>query len=83
MGDGAFINGGFFILRPEIFSYLTGDDCVFEHEPLQRLASDNQLNAYIHGGFWQCMDTLREKRYLENLCQQKSAPWLRNGQIGR
>lgn len=83
MGDGAFINGGFFILRPEIFSYLTGDDCVFEQEPLQRLALDNQLNAYIHNGFWQCMDTLREKRYLEVLLQQNSAPWLRNGQIGR
>jgi glucose-1-phosphate cytidylyltransferase len=83
MGDGAFINGGFFIFKPQIFDYLDGEDsCVFEQEPLRRLAEDGQLNAYVHDGFWQCMDTLRDKQYLESLCVANSAPWLRNGVVG-
>jgi len=83
MGDGAFINGGFFIFTPQIFDYLTDDSCVFEQEPLQKLAQDGELSAYVHQGFWQCMDTLRDKTYLESLCDQKTAPWTVRGAIGQ
>ncbi|CEJ12099.1 Glucose-1-phosphate cytidylyltransferase [bacterium YEK0313] len=84
MGDGAYINGGFFILRPAIFEYLkNGDSCVFEQEPLQQLARTNQLNAYVHDGFWQCMDTLRDKQYLDSLCRKNDAPWLLQGRVGQ
>jgi glucose-1-phosphate cytidylyltransferase len=76
-GDGFYINGGFFILTPQIFDYLTDDSCVFEQEPLQNLASDSQLKAYVHDGFWQCMDTLRDKQYLESLYQSGNAPWVK------
>jgi glucose-1-phosphate cytidylyltransferase len=82
MGDGAFINGGFFILSPQIFDYLTGDDCVFEQEPLKKLAADNNLSAYIHDGFWQCMDTLRDKQYLDSLYRENAAPWMQNSEMG-
>lgn len=69
------INGAFFVLEPGIFDYIDGDDTHWEKEPLERLARDGQLMAYRHTEFWQCMDTLREKRYLENLWASEKAPW--------
>lgn len=75
VGDGAWINGGFFVLEPDFFDYLSGDADVLEREPLERLASNGQLSAYRHDGFWQPMDTLRDKRQLEELWDLGSAPW--------
>lgn len=69
------INGAFFVLEPEIYDYIDGDDTQFEHEPLERLAAEGQLMAYRHDGFWQCMDTLREKHILENYWASGNAPW--------
>jgi len=69
------INGAFFVLEPGIFDYIEGDNTQWEREPLERLASDNQLMAYRHTGFWQCMDTLHEKLLLEKLWQSGQAPW--------
>ncbi len=69
------INGAFFVLEPGVFDYIDGDDTMWEHAPLERLARHGQLMAYEHAGFWQCMDTLREKRILENLWASGSAPW--------
>ena len=69
------INGAFFVLEPGIFDYISGDQIMWEEEPLERLAADGQLMAYRHGSFWQCMDTLREKHLLERLWQEGSAPW--------
>lgn len=74
--DTGWINGGFFVLEPKVFDYLTGDECVFEREPLERLANEGQLDCYKHEGFWQCMDTLRDKEKLEKLIAEKKAPWL-------
>lgn len=74
-GDGAWINGGYFILEPEVFDYIEGDHTVWEREPLERLASEGNLAAYPHEGFWQPMDTLRDKTYLEELWNSGSAPW--------
>lgn len=74
-GDGSWVNGGFFVMRPEVFDYLLGDDTVFEREPLEALSRDSQLAAYRHPGFWQPMDTLRDKNLLENLWSAKQAPW--------
>ena len=74
IGEG-WINGGFMVCEPEIFNYLKGDDSSLEADALEHLASERQLAAYQHGGFWQCMDTLRDKRLLENLWQDGSAPW--------
>jgi glucose-1-phosphate cytidylyltransferase len=74
-GDGAMINGGFFVLSPAVLSLITGDDCVWEQEPLIGLAQDGQLMAFEHEGFWQPMDTLRDKVYLEELWQSGKAPW--------
>lgn len=74
-GDGAMINGGFFVLKPEVLKYITGDSSVWEQEPLMNLASDNQLMAYEHQGFWQPMDTLRDKHLLEELWISGEAPW--------
>jgi glucose-1-phosphate cytidylyltransferase len=68
------INGGFFVFEPEVFDYIEGD-VALEHAPLRRLAADGQLMAYRHSGFWQCMDTLRDKRLLEQLWQTGEAPW--------
>lgn len=76
IGDGAYINGGFFVMSPGIFDYLTDDSCVFEQEPLQGLARDGALSAYVHKGFWQCMDTLRDRQYLETLYAEGKAPWV-------
>lgn len=73
-GEG-WINGAFFVLEPDIFDYITGDDIVWEKEPLEQLAKDGQLMAYRHTSFWQCMDTLREKYLLEKLWQSGNAPW--------
>lgn len=74
-GDGGWINGGFFVLEPEVFSYLKDDQDVWEQEPLQRLADEDQLVAYRHTGFWAAMDTLRDKNHLEELWATKQAPW--------
>ncbi len=75
-GDGSWINGGFFVLEPDVFDYIKkGDDTIWEKEPLEDLAKDNQLTAYKHNGFWQCMDTLRDRTQLEELWAQGNAPW--------
>ncbi|WP_419662190.1 RfbF: glucose-1-phosphate cytidyltransferase [Desulfosarcina variabilis str. Montpellier] len=73
-GEG-WINGAFFVLEPEIFDYINGDETVWEKEPLEKLSRDRQLMAYQHQSFWQCMDTLREKYILEDLWQTGNAPW--------
>ena len=64
------------VLQPEIFDYIEGDDTVFEQEPLRRLAAEDQLKAYKHNGYWQCMDTKREKEQLEELINKGEAPWM-------
>ncbi|MDX1393714.1 MAG: glucose-1-phosphate cytidylyltransferase [Gemmatimonadota bacterium] len=69
------INGGFFVFEPGVLDYLTGDDCVLESGPLDRLARDGELGAYRHSGFWQPMDTLRERQLLDRLWRQGEAPW--------
>jgi glucose-1-phosphate cytidylyltransferase len=74
IGEG-WINGGFLVLEPAIFKYLDGDSSSLEVNALERLAADKQLAAYRHEGFWQCMDTLRDKRLLENLWLEGRAPW--------
>ncbi len=74
-GDGSWINGGFFVLSPKVFSYIKNDEMSWEHEPMQNLAADGQMSVYFHEGFWQPMDTLREKNYLEKLWDSGKAPW--------
>lgn len=74
-GDGALINGGFFVLSPTVLDYLESDTTVWEQQPLQRLAAEDQLMAFTHNGFWQPMDTLRDKTYLEELWAAGEAPW--------
>ena len=74
-GDGGWINGGFFVLSPEVGDYIEGDDTVWEREPLQRLAEGGQLAAYHHHGFWHAVDTLRDKRYLEEQWASGRPPW--------
>ncbi len=74
-GDGAWINGGFFVLEPEIFKYISEDETIWEKEPLIQLALDGQLMSYQHRGFWQPVDTIREKNILEELWDEKKAPW--------
>ncbi|MFZ1704659.1 MAG: glucose-1-phosphate cytidylyltransferase [Saprospiraceae bacterium] len=76
-GDGHWINGGFFVMQPEIFGYLEGDmdDVQWEKGPLSKIANDNQLAAYKHNGFWKCMDAMRDKIELEELWQSGNAPW--------
>lgn len=74
-GDGAMINGGFFVLSPEVLKLIDGDSCTWEQEPLRTLAEEKELMAYEHSGFWQPMDTLRDKVYLEELWQEGNAPW--------
>jgi glucose-1-phosphate cytidylyltransferase len=69
------INGAFFVLEPGVFDYIDGDDVMWEHEPLERLAADGELMAYRHSSFWQCMDTLREKHLLTHLWESGQAPW--------
>jgi len=74
-GDGSYINGGFFVLNPKVIDYISDKNTVFEQEPLNRLAKEGQLTSFKHDGFWQCMDTLRDKNYLENLWNSKKSPW--------
>jgi len=74
-GDGAWINGGFFVLSPKVVELIAGDDTIWEREPLEKLAQDRQLNAFKHYGFWQPMDTLRDKNYLEELWTSGNAKW--------
>ena len=74
-GDGALINGGYFVLSPKVIDRIEGDQTIWEQEPLKGLAKDNQLMAFKHEGFWQPMDTLRDKMYLEKLITSNKAPW--------
>jgi glucose-1-phosphate cytidylyltransferase len=74
-GDGAWINGGFFVCEPGVFSYISGDSTILEKEPMERLARDNEMMAYKHTGFWKPMDTLRDKQELEKLWEAGNAPW--------
>ena len=74
-GDGAWVNGGFFVLEPKVLDYIQGDSTVWEQEPMERLARENNLAAYRHLGFWQPMDTLRDKNFLEEYWQSGNPPW--------
>jgi glucose-1-phosphate cytidylyltransferase len=74
-GDGGWINGGFFVLEPSVLDYVTGDAIIWEQDPLKRLASEGELHAYPHTGFWRPMDTLHDKSVLEELWQKGQAPW--------
>ncbi|MDQ3639914.1 MAG: glucose-1-phosphate cytidylyltransferase [Actinomycetota bacterium] len=76
-GDGGWINGGFFVLSPGVGQYLEGDDTVWEQEPLQQLAKEGQLAPYQHHGFWQPMDTLRDRNYLQELWDSGRPPWVK------
>jgi len=73
--DGGWINGGFMVLNPEIIDYIDGDSTPFEKKPLETVASEGQLKAFLHYGFWQCMDTMRDKELLEKLWASNKAPW--------
>lgn len=73
--DTGWINCGFMIMEPEIFNYIEGDDTILEREPLEKLASESQLNCYKHDGFWQCMDTMRDHEKLEEMWELQNAPW--------
>ena len=73
--DAAPINAGYMVLNPKVFEYLTDDTCIFEREPLERLARDGELKSYVHHGFWQCMDNMREHDILERLYAENRAPW--------
>lgn len=75
VGDGAWVNGGFFVLEPSVLDYIDGDKSVWEQDPMERLARDGQLFAYKHDGFWQPMDTLRDRMFLDNLWNSAQAPW--------
>jgi glucose-1-phosphate cytidylyltransferase len=74
-GDGALINGGFFVLSPKVLKRISGDDCIWEQGPLKGLAEDGELMSFTHEGFWQPMDTLRDKVYLQKLWDDVKAPW--------
>ena len=74
-GDGGWVNGGFFVCEPEVFDYIPGDSTMWEAEPLETLAHEGQLAVYKHNGFWQPMDTLRDKNYLESLWSSNKAAW--------
>lgn len=75
LADGAPINAGYMVLEPQVFDLLNGDDCIFEKKPLETLAKEGQLMSYIHEGFWQCMDNVRERDMLNKLLQNGRAPW--------
>ena len=81
-GEG-WINGGFFVLEPDVIDYIEGDATVFEHGPLERLAAEGQLAAYRHEGFWQCMDTMRDVRLLNSLWESGRAPWIAQPDVVR
>ena len=70
------INGGYMVLEPEVFDYIEGDETIFERAPMEQLAKEGEMVAYKHEGFWQCMDTLRDKTYLEELINTGKAPWM-------
>ena|SRR5579863_5668336 len=74
-GDGAWINGGYFVLKPDVIDLIEGDDMIWERKPLEALAHSGELQAYRHAGFWQPMDTLRDKQHLEELWARGEAPW--------
>ena len=73
--DDAWINGGFFVLEPSVFDYISGDETVFEREPMEQLAKSGELGAFRHDSFWECMDTLRDKNHLEDLWASDDCPW--------
>jgi len=75
LGDGGWINGGYFILEPGVLDYIAGDHTTWENEPLRKLAAEGQLSAYTHYGFWHAMDTVRDRAMLEDLWQRNRAPW--------
>lgn len=79
ISDGAPINAGYMVLGPEIFDYIEGDKTIFEKGPLERLANEGQLMSYMHRGYWQCMDNMREKEQLEKLINMGKAPWIKWG----
>lgn len=74
-GDGSWINGGYFVLSPKIFDYIEGDHTTWEKEPMENLAQNGELSAFMHHGFWRPMDTLRDKQFLENCWAENKAPW--------
>ena len=74
IGEG-WINGAFFVCEPGVFEYIAGDDTQFEKEPLENLAKDGELAAFLHHGFWQCMDTIRDRKLLQELWDSGNAPW--------
>lgn len=74
-GDGGWVNGGFFVLSPRVMDYIGGDDSIWEREPMETLAREKQMAAYLHRGFWQPMDTLRDKHHLEELWNSPRPPW--------
>ena len=74
-GDGSWINGGFFVLSPKVLDYIEDDTSIWERDPLQQLSKEGQLSAFLHRGFWQPMDTLRDRVQLEKLWESQSAPW--------
>jgi len=76
-GDGSWINGGYFVCQPEVFNYIAGDKTIFEREPLEKLAQEGELYTYKHNGFWRPMDTLRDKVLLEDMVENKTAPWIK------
>lgn len=73
--DGGWINGGYMVLEPQVLDYIEGDATTFEREPLEKLSEEGQLIAYKYNGFWQCMDTMKDKMYLEELLEKNKAPW--------
>ena len=75
LGDGGYINGGFFVVSPKCFEYIDGDSTIWEQEPMKRLAEDGQMKAFLHDDFWLPMDTVRDRRQLEGLWQTGKAPW--------
>lgn len=75
VGDGGWINGGFFVLEPKVIDYVDGDATIWERKPMERLAAEGQMGVFMHSGFWQPMDTLREKTHLEELWAAGKAPW--------
>lgn len=75
IGDGGWINGGFFVIKPEVLDYIDNDSVIFEQGPLKRLAAEGELYAHLHNGFWQAMDTLRDRQHLEALWATGKAPW--------
>lgn len=76
IGDGGWVNGGFFVMEPDIFDWLEGDDTILEGGPLEKIAAAGNLSSYRHDGFWHPLDTLRDKNFLQELCERGTAPWV-------